>query len=404
MKNFVWVSFACFIASIYAGQSAFARSAEPDKTPSARQKKIADACQAFLEEGIALPGECARYLGTQRALVAEPAAVTAPAPKPRIPIPKPLPIEGSTTGAPFPLLRQDQYDQVSFAVPELPYQVLQGAAITYSKDQIAKNQSLNVKGFLGYSAYNWSANRTSIGCGTVDDGGGAFLSRYGAGPFVQANGTFNQPTTASEKSALRVGFNSDARFCDTALFQQQEFQLMPYGQTDFRGKANIAGFDALWEPYYYDDNVHLGERLDVGKPKFIGYYFRVLGEANVFEVHDAGLTNFTPHTNYALLGGTAEARAVLFENDPSVGPALCGAISLIGTARYLWDAVSRKPIYLYGAEVDYKLGGKSASNASCPTLISSPASTSVALSYNQGTDPMTFVKQNVYKATLKFAY
>jgi hypothetical protein len=129
-----------------------------------------------------------------------------------------------------------------------------------------------------------------------------------------------------------------------------------------------------------------------------------LGEANAFEVRDAGLTNLKPNSAYALLGGTAEARAVLFENDPSVGPYLCGAISLIGTTRYLWDAVSRKPIYLLGGEIDYKLGGKGGSTASCPTLFASPATTSVALSYNQGTDPMTYVKQNVYKATLKFAY
>jgi hypothetical protein len=333
------------------------------------------------------------------------AAVPAETPVPKyIPIPKPLPVKGSMTGAPFPILRQDQYDQVSFAVPELPYQVLQGAAITYSKDQIAKNQTLSVKGFLGYSAYNWSDNRTSIGCGTVDYGGGAFLARYGAGPFVQANGNLNEPTTASEKSALRFGFNSDFRFCDTAVFQQQEVQFMPYGQTDFRGKASIGGFDALWEPYYYNDSVHLGERFDVGEPKLIGYYFRILGEANVFNVGDPGLTNFLPHTNYALIGGTAEARAVLFENDPSVGAALCGTISTIGTARYLWDAVSRKPLYLFGAEVDYKLGGKGGSNANCPTLIASPATTSIALSYNQGTDSMTYVKQNIYKATLKFAY
>jgi hypothetical protein len=301
-------------------------------------------------------------------------------------------------------LRQDQYDQVSFSTPELPYQVLQGAAINYSKDQSAHTQSINVKGFLGYSVYNWSANRKSIGCGAVDDGRGPFLAAHGVGPFVQADGTLNEPITASDKSALRFGLNADWRFCDTRPLQQQEFQVMPYGQTDFRGQASIAGFDALWEPYYADKDVHLGERFDVGTPKIVGYYFRILGEANVFDVRDPGRTNFMPHTDYALLGGTAEARAVLFENDPSVGPILCGTISMIGTARYLWDAVSQKPIHLLGAEIDYKLGGKSPSTASCPTLISSPASTSIALTYNQGTDSMTYVKQNVYKATLKFAY
>jgi hypothetical protein len=48
-------------------------------------------------------------------------------------------------------------------------------------------------------------------------------------------------------------------------------------------------------------------------PKPVGYYFRIMGEVNVFRVNDAGLTNFLPHTTYALVGGNAEVRAVLFE-------------------------------------------------------------------------------------------
>jgi hypothetical protein len=276
MRGTVGISFACLFASfVLADRPAHAETAGADTTLAGKQKRIADACITFLEEHLPVPKECDRYLTARRALAAAPAAS---APKPRIPIPKPLPIEGGMAGASFPVLRQDQYDQVSLAIPELPYQVLQGAAITYSKDQNAKNQSLSVKGLLGYSAYNWTANRRSMGCGTVDDGGGTFLAAYGTGPFAMANGTLNEPITASEKSALRLGWNSDARFCDTPLFQQQEVQIMPYGQTDFRGRAGIVGFDALWEPYYFSDDpihpgngIHLGERFDVGAPKAIGY-------------------------------------------------------------------------------------------------------------------------------------
>jgi hypothetical protein len=210
--------------------------------------------------------------------------------------------------------------------------------------------------------------------------------------------------SASERSALRAGFDAETYFCDTAVFQQQDLQFLPYAQTDFRGRGSIGGFDALWEPYYINDGINLGGRLDVLTPKTVGYYFRLIGEANVFRVNDPGLTNFLPHTNYALIGGNAELRAVLFENDPSVGAALCGTISFIGSTKYLWDAVSQKPIYQLGAEVDYRLGGKSASTANCPNPSIGNGSTSIALSYNKGTDPMTFVKQDVYKASLKFAY
>jgi hypothetical protein len=305
-------------------------------------------------------------------------------------------------GAPFLMLRQDQYDQVSYVFPYEGYQVLQGASFSYTDDFKAKSQSLSVKGFAGYSAYNWEAVRAETGC--ASNRGPGFLARYGFGPFVQANGSLSEPMSASERSALRVGFDAESYFCDTAVFQQQDFQFLPYGQTDFRGKGSIAGFDALWEPYYINDGINLGGRLDVLTPKPIGYYFRLMGEANVFRVNDPGLTNFLPHTTYALIGGNAEVRAVLFENDPSVGAALCGTVSLIGTTKYLWDAVSRKPIHQFGAEIDYRLGGKSASTANCPNPSIANGSTSIALTYNHGTDPMTFVTQNVYRASLRFAY
>jgi hypothetical protein len=317
-----------------------------------------------------------------------------------------LPPPADTTGDPFFILRQDQYDQVSYVLPAQAYQVLQGAALNYTNDQKAKSQSISTKGFLGYSAYNWKSAAAETSCASTN--GPGFLARYGFGPFIQADGSFNEPTNANEKSALRAGIDINTAFCDTAVFQKQDFQFLPYGQTDFRGKAGIAGFDALWEPYFIDGLFHLGGRTDVLTPKIVGYYFRVLGEANVFNVYNAGLTNFQSNTAYALFGTTVEARAVLFENNPNVPSALCGTITLVGTARNLWDAVSHKAVDYYGAEVSYRLGGKSASTVNCkgadPLAPNAVGSSSVSLTYNTGKNPTTFVTQNVYKAGLKFSY
>ena len=284
--------------------------------------------------------------------------------------------------------------------------MLQGSSVSYTNDRIGKTQSLSTKAFAGVSLYNWR-QQPPEGCGS--SGGPTNLNGFGVGPFIQSNGNLNQPQTASERSALRFGINSDFHLCNTAAFQQEDWNIMPYGQTDFRGKAGIAGFDALWEPLYVTDKIHLGGRADLINPLPIDGYFRIIGEANVFHVGDNGLTNFLPNRNYAFLGGTAEVRAVLFENNDKVPPALCGTISFIGTARYLWDAVSRKPINLYGAEIDYKLGGSNPYAVACqktgPVDASlNGGSTSFALSYNQGTDSVTFVKQNKYTASLKFSY
>src|SRR6266404_2005992 len=235
---------------------------------------------------------------------------------------------------------------------------------------------------------------------------GQTLNGYGIGAFVQGNGTYNQPTNANEKSALRMGLDADFLFCNTPFVPLQEFQLMPYFQTDFRGRAKIAGFDSLWG--LTDTSIHLGGRTDVPKSKLIGFYYRVVGEANLFDVKNAGLTNYLPNTTHAFLGGRTELRAVLFENNPDVWAPLCGRISLVGTAQYLWDAVSQKPVYLYGGEVGYNLTpGPSSSNCQGSGSDSPPPpgpTGSISFSYNQGTDPMTSVKQNVYKGSLKLSY
>jgi hypothetical protein len=312
-------------------------------------------------------------------------------------------------GVPFVVLRQDQYDEVSYIVGPNPGQVLQGASLSYTNDQIAKTQSAQIKGLLGVSALNGF----TAAVGSCDSqpnyqsrSHNAALAGYGFGGFLLADGTYSEPTTKSEKSALRAGLSADLLFCNSPLFPYQDFQFLPYVQTDFRGKAGMAGFDSIWEPT--DINILLGGRSDVYASKpFAGYYVRLYGEANVFDVQNAGLTNFTSRTAYAFLGGTTEVRAVLFENNPNVPDVLCGRISLIGTARYMWDAIAQKPTHLYGAEIDYNLFGQNFSTAKCKGgsgTVSNGATGSVALIYNNGTDLATFVNQNVYKATFKLSY
>ena len=263
-------------------------------------------------------------------------------------------------GVPFVVLRQDQYDEVSYILGPNPGQVPQGASLSFTKDQIAKTQSAQIKGLLGVSVLNgFTASAGS--CDSQPDyqsrSHNGALAGYGFGGFLLADGNYSEPTTKTEKSALRAGLSADLLFCNSPVFPYQDFQFLPYVQTDFRGKAGMAGFDAIWEPT--DINNLLGGRSEIPAAKaFAGYYVRLYGESNVFDVQNAGLTNFTSRTVYAFLGGTAEVRAVLFENNPDVPDFLCGRVSLIGTARYMWDAIAQKPAYLYGAEIDYNIFGQ----------------------------------------------
>jgi hypothetical protein len=315
---------------------------------------------------------------------------------------------------PFVILRQDAYDEVSFAVQPRSGLTLQGASFSYTKDEKANTQSASINGFVGASLYNWESDYDEKYCSSDPrysprnrGNNDILVADYGFGPFVYGDGTYNQPTNANEKSALRGGIGAQSVLCNLPIFPMQDFQLSPYAQTDFRGKASIFGFDSLWEMYNLSLNV--GGRSDFAHPKLIGYYFRFIGEANFFDVDKPGLTNFAPNKSYGFLGGTTEVRSVLFENDASVPAAICGRISVIGTERYLWDAFSSHPINLYGASVAYNLSGQTSSTVRCQG--SSPTDTkpsgvgaTVALTYTQGTDAATLVKQNVYKASLKLSF
>lgn len=325
------------------------------------------------------------------------------APPPPLPRRAAAPSAGGTVGQPFFIVRQDQYDEVFFDNPLLWGKIIQGASASYTNNQISGSQTASINAFVGYSAYSWESSDAEKLCG---QNAPAFISNYGFGPFLLADGNYMQPTSSTEKSALRLGMNGNASFCNLAS-QSDDFKVMPYGQTDFRGRASIGGADVLWEPFNLNPGVNLGGQSDVLTPKTIGYYFRFIGEANIFDVDNAGLTNFTAHTAYALLGGTGQARAVLFENEPWMGKALCGRISLIGTAQYLWDAAwTRQSIYQYGAEVDYNLGSQTpyCSDPSAPTPDPSAGTATIAFSYSQGTDPATYVRGNTYKLSLKFGF
>ena len=64
----------------------------------------------------------------------------------------------------------------------------------------------------------------------------------------------------------------------------------------------------------------------------VGFYFRTIGEANIFHVANAGLTNYASNATYSFLGGTAEVNATLFQNMPEFG-ALCYPDFVLATTK-----------------------------------------------------------------------
>lgn len=151
----------------------------------------------------------------------------------------------------FFMLRQDQYDQISYISRPLPFQVIQGASASYVQDQLSRTASLSSKGYLGVSAYNWTSPCLDNGCSVSNSRRPPVLQGFGAGGFIQANGNYTDPMSAGERSALRFGVNVNAYLCNTPVFPIQDVQMIPYYQTDFRGRAGITGFNMLWSQLIY---------------------------------------------------------------------------------------------------------------------------------------------------------
>jgi hypothetical protein len=122
------------------------------------------------------------------------------------------------------------------------------------------------------------------------------------------------------------------------------------------------------------------------------------------------LSVYADNSNYAFLGGTVSAHAVLFENMPEVGTALCGRIHLDASYAYFWEADAGKAYDDFEASVSYDLGADSPHSFACkekPNPTVAPTRTgvpSISLTYNTGTDKDTFEERSEYALALRYKF
>jgi hypothetical protein len=294
-------------------------------------------------------------------------------------------------------LRRDRTDVFAFLQPCGPDDV-PGASASYTRDLIAHTQNLNIQALAGYTALRGS------------NSDGTFL--YSFSPSAYFNGVLAEPFRATERNVIRTAF--DSQFLASTpdfIFRTHTFDLAPYYQTDFRGRARIEGVDAVWEPYNVD--ILLGGRYDVSARRPVGLYWRLQGEADVNRVDTAGQTNFRSATNHAFLGGTLQTNMIFFQNMPEVGEAFCGRIYASGRAQRFTDVQAGRSAANYTAEIGYYLGAGVAPfwrycvpkvNGEAPVPSASATSSSISLVYSDGTDKTTMVNQHQYKVQLNFRY
>lgn len=297
-------------------------------------------------------------------------------------------------------LRRDPIDMAAFQYLN-PTQLLdgKGASFSLTEDFLTRSRVANIQAFTSYvvARHYFDGERSPTGP--------LSLSAMAMAPYLWLNGTLTDPRKPSERSALQAGFDAQFEFWRGGLFSLQDLGIRPYVQTDFRGEGQIAGVQALWEPYKEQWNLGARAASDIRVPKLVGVLWRVIGEFNSIYVDKPGLSDFTAGTAYAWLGGTLQVKAVLFENLTAVPEWLCGRVVVNASTNYFWDARSGRSVNDNEASIGYNFA-PSVSNVLCsagpkhgPQL--RPA---VSFVYNNGTDKSTLEKREQYKVVLSVQF
>lgn len=294
-----------------------------------------------------------------------------------------------------------------------------GASISYTDDRAAGTQTATINGRVSVLTLGSFCNQPDSTPNLP------WLFGFGLAPFVDANGTWNEPIKNSSTSALQTGVDiafgigSAPGTLLEKLWQVQYFYVSPFHQTDFQGVSSSNGVAAAWEPQNID--WHLGVAPLGGNP-YLGWSWQFRAQAQWAHVDAVGYTNQTlgdhetisdiVRVNLSLLPGSATATF-----DPWVDSWIIGRFSFIGTMQNFRDVVYSRDYNYYTASLAYKLGpctqqktsGAGGAAAAVTASASATAckiqgSSSISLEYDWGTDPNTLVFTNQYLIKLNYAY
>ncbi|MGH6736646.1 MAG: hypothetical protein ACRECX_11295 [Methyloceanibacter sp.] len=271
-------------------------------------------------------------------------------------------------------LRRDKLD-ISIYNASLEDPAAKGAAIAFSDNSETETETGEVH---AVAAYVFARNPCRQRPGGVEVGK-PFVSGYAFAVSVLADGTLTADRT-TEKSALQPSFDAQVEIA-AGPFDLQALTFTPYYQTDFRGEAQAYGLQASWEPYKLD--WRLGGSYRLFSPWF-DYFYQLKAETVAMHVDDAGLTNFTPDTDYWWWGGTVRLNVFLL---PDV---LSDRLTWISTYQYYFDDRSEDDIDLFTTALAYNL--------------TDSGHTSIAIEYQNGTKRDTLENVDQYLVTLNAKY
>jgi hypothetical protein len=222
--------------------------------------------------------------------------------------------------------------------------------------------------------------------------------------WVFGNGNWDNPTKAfGDTSAVKVGPKAEFLLYPIGESQWSSyFEVAPFYQTDFYGKAEAGGVSFDWMPF--NRNFFLGGMPDGFRPTLLAGFLELVGEATDVSVVQPGQTNLVAH-DYEWLGGVARVYLFPFPSQSATASdPIANRLSLIGTVQSYWDANSRsgtntKSATLYSVALQYKLACDTKMTTVCPF-----GAPSLSLQYDNGTDKDMLQEKKLLKLMLTYAF
>ncbi|MBR1281288.1 hypothetical protein JQ597_04465 [Bradyrhizobium sp. AUGA SZCCT0177] len=290
-----------------------------------------------------------------------------------------------------------QYREGTFITGFVPKSKAKGASASFTHDDLDRSKSATINGRVSYVI---SQNDPMSPCftGLPDDPYArhdfSVPSLFGTtvAVWTDAQGIINSPRTRNERSALKAGFDAQAAIAGGPFFDLQYLIASPYAQTDFRGEARIYGMTAAWEPFA--PNVRLGGTIGAPATKYLDWFWQLRAEADVKRVDVVGATALT-RGDYVWTGAVARLHLTPFPDrsvyDPfgeSLFPDLVGRFYADITVNYHREFNRGIEALLWGAEVGFN--------------ITPDGAASISVSYTDGLDKDTLIKQRQYLVALNY--
>lgn len=292
------------------------------------------------------------------------------------------------------LLRRNSQDTFQLGAVPVPLTSAKGASISLTQDNSSHTNAVQINGRVqAIVASQHPLERCKDGR-TIEAPGlysNSIKSGYVIAPFVDAQGTANNPKKSTESSVLQAGIDLQFQFLGGPLPEAQYLILTPYHQTDFRSEASVQGFQAAWD--FMDRRLNLGGTSAYENPYF-SFFWQARAEYDGKHVSTPGLSGLSQN-NYSWLGGTLQAHVTFF---PSYGGAIIGRESTSISDRFYLNAMFNfyrdanhgKTINMYELEFGYNL--------------SDDGKSSVSFKYDKGTVKDTVLDTNKYVIGFNYKY